>query len=153
MVLFASRRRDDQHRSRQFGLRLAFLLLAFSSIATAQLAETGDLLVADAGADAVFVVDLTTGNQSLLASGPPLSDPSGISVDPTTGLVYVTDRSGGPGGIGALIEIDPADGSMRVASSGDQLALPEDLIIKGSNGEIGSFGGVLRYLRAMLLGR
>ncbi len=102
------------------------------SSAQAQLAGSGQLLVADAGADSVFVIDRVTGSQSLLASGPPLSEPSGISVDPTTGLVYVADRSGGPGGIGALIEIDPADGSMAVVSSGNELAMPEDVIVSSS---------------------
>ena len=115
------------------GLLAALLVLGSSVPAMAQLAGPGDLLVADAGADAVFVVDLVTGEQSPLASGSPLSDPSGMAVDPTTGLIYVTDRSGGPGGIGALIEIDPADGSMVVVASGDQLALPEDVIVRGNN--------------------
>lgn len=123
-------------------LAVAAILGGLPAPASAQLAETGDLLVADAGADAVFVVDPITGAQSLLASGAPLSEPSGIAVDPTTGLVYVTDRSGGPGGVGALIEIDPADGSMRVASSGDQLAMPEDVIVHGTSGLISVIDGL-----------
>ena len=132
----------SRRRRNPFLLGLACAALLLPTAAAGQLATTGDLLVADAGADAVFVVDLVTGQQHLLASGPPLSDPSGISVDPKSNLVYVTDRSGGPGGIGALIEIDPADGSMVVVSSGNQLAMPEDVIVHGSNGEISVIDGV-----------
>jgi hypothetical protein len=60
-------------------LSASFLL---SASASAQLATTGDLL-------------------SVLAAGPALSDPSDVEVEPTSNLVYVTDRSGGPGGRGA----------------------------------------------------
>ncbi len=133
----------------QFGgrrtFRIGVLAIVFVGLATSarsQLAETGDLLVADAGADTVFVVDVNTGDQSVLASGAPLSDPSGIAVDSTTGLIYVSDRSAGPGGIGALIEIDPLDGSMRVASSGDQLAMSEDVVVNGSSGQIAVIDGL-----------
>jgi DNA-binding beta-propeller fold protein YncE len=76
-------------------------LYLLSASASAQLATTGDLLVVDASVDTVFVVDLLSGQQSVLAAGPPLSDPSDVKVEPTSNLVYVTDRSGGPGGTGA----------------------------------------------------
>lgn len=137
----------DSRQMRTFDVKWRCALLtcgfiALPGLGSAQLAQTGDLLVADAGADAVFVVDRNTGNQSVLASGPPLSDPSGIAVDPTTGLIYVSDRSAGPGGTGALIEIAPSDGSMRIASSGDQLVLPEDVIVNGTSGQISIVDGL-----------
>jgi sugar lactone lactonase YvrE len=106
--------------------------------------EPGDILVADDGANAVISIDPASGSMEVVSSGGSLSEPSGISVNPTDGSIYVTDRSGGPAGEGALIRIDPLTGVQEVLSFGGNLAMPEDVVVRsfGLVGQIMVLDGI-----------
>ena len=79
------------------------------------------LFAGDFNLDAIFAVDLKTGNRTIHSSaitdtprgeGPPLNNPFGIDVSPE-GIVYVADI-----GLQAVVEID-RDGNRRIVSSND----------------------------------
>jgi DNA-binding beta-propeller fold protein YncE len=64
--------------------------MAWPGSASAQL-NPGDIVVADRDADAVFKVDPNTGAVSVLAMGPPLLSPVGVTID-RDGNVLVVDQ-------------------------------------------------------------
>ena len=93
------------------------------------------LFAGDFNLDAIFAVDLKTGNRTIHSSaitdtprgeGPPLNNPFGIDVSPE-GLVYVADI-----GLQAVVEID-RDGNRRIISSNNG---------RGSGIELGSPWGI-----------
>ena len=93
------------------------------------------LFAGDFNLDAIFTVDLKTGNRKIHSSaitdtprgeGPPLNNPFGIDVSPE-GLVYVADI-----GLQAVVEVD-RDGNRRIISSNNG---------RGSGIELGSPWGI-----------
>ena len=79
------------------------------------------LFAGDFNLDAIFEVDLTTGNRRIYSGaitdtprgdGPPLNNPFGIDVSPE-GLIYLADI-----GMQAVVEID-RDGNRKIISSND----------------------------------
>jgi DNA-binding beta-propeller fold protein YncE len=84
------------------GVALA-AVLALPAAAPAQWA-TGDIVIADpdanAGAGTIFKVDPVSGAVSILATGPPLLDPTDVAID-AQGNILVMDEEADPAGLGA----------------------------------------------------
>ena len=86
-------------------------------------------------------VDPASGAQQVVASGPPLADPTGIAVDirafPGHDTLLVADPEA-LGGSGALFRVDPANGSIQTISSGDRFVDPTGvtgfLVVADPNG-------------------
>ena len=97
--------------------------------------EAGDLLVADAGADAggtgaVFRIDPQTGFQTSLTSGGFLIDPYGLAVEPL-GDIFISDPREALG-TGAVYRFDPLTGTQAVVSESAQLVDPSGLAREAS---------------------
>lgn len=84
---------------------------------------TGNLLVADFGAQAIIRVDPTTGLQTLLASGELIVNPIGLDVAPD-GTVYVADSV-----TNAIVKIDPTTGEHFELSSNGELVDPIGIVV------------------------
>jgi sugar lactone lactonase YvrE len=113
------------------------------------LAAPGDIYVTDQSltspTGAIFRVDPNTGERTLLASGPPLSDPADITFAPG-GDLLVADP-----GAKALLRVDPVSGAVSVAVSGGKLEQPWGVVATRSNrgyvadlGAPGAAGSVFR---------
>ena len=113
--------------------------------------DTNRLFAGDFNLDAIFEVDLKTGNRRIYSSaitdtprgdGPPLNNPFGIDVSPE-GLIYVADI-----GLQAVIEID-RDGNRRIVSSNDghgegiELGSPWGIQLLGGEIYVGDGEGVI----------
>ena len=75
----------------------------------------------------------STSNATVLSSGGIFVDPVGITLDPSTGDIYVCDRNGASAG--KVIRIDPITGAQTevVSGNGNNLVNPQD-IVWGTNG-------------------
>ena len=113
--------------------------------------DSSRLFAGDFNLDAIFEVDLETGNRRIYSSaitdtprgdGPPLNNPFGIDVSPD-GLVYVADI-----GLQAVVEID-RDGNRRIVSSNDgrgegiELGSPWGIQLLGGEIYVGDGEGVI----------
>ena len=105
--------------------------LGLAVLPAAALAAPGDIYVTDqdvaSSTGAIFKVDPDSGERTLLVSGPPLSDPTDITVSPD-GDLLVTDP-----GAKALLRVDPATGATSVAVSGGKLELPWGVVAPRAN--------------------
>ncbi len=78
----------------------------------------GTLIIGDTSADAIFAVNPTTGNRSLITklnvrgTGPDLGNPRGIAVDSSGNLYAVNTLP-----VMAIIKVDPATGNRTTVSS------------------------------------
>jgi sugar lactone lactonase YvrE len=135
-------------------LALALLLGARPAVAGTPLA-TDELVVADDGAVAVLAIDPQSGAIRTVAAGGYLVAPHGVAVDPATLHVFVADRDAGPGGLGAVVRIDPAGydpahptANQVVVASGGQLDDPSGIVVERSGtllvSDAGGLGGVIR---------
>ena len=77
----------------------------------------GRVFVVDVSLGAVIEIDPLSGSQSLVTSGVPLVSPFGLDVSPT-GQILVADRDAVDGD-GAIISVDPGDGTKAVISQTD----------------------------------
>lgn len=92
--------------------------------------ELGDILVTDQGASSVFIVDPSSGAQSVLTSGGYLSDPVAVAVN-TTMDVFVVE--GDRFGVGSkIVRVDAATGTQTQLSAGGKLLDPNDIAIQAS---------------------
>ncbi len=110
------------------------------------------LLVADEDLGAIVVIDLATGNRQqlhpetpgpppiLIGSGPRLSDPLGLALDPMNNLLYVADN-----GLDAVLELNLGDRSRMILSSavmesmvgeGPAFGIPRGLVLDAENNRI-----------------
>jgi Ca2+-binding RTX toxin-like protein len=104
--------------------------LCLAALSTSASAAPGDIYVADqalTGTGAIFRVDASTGERTLLASGPPLSHPTDVTFAPD-GDLLVADP-----GAKALLRVDPATGAASVAVSGGKLEQPWGVVATRSN--------------------
>ena len=117
--------------------------------------DASRLFAGDFNLDAIFEVDLETGNRRIYSSaitdtprgdGPPLNNPFGIDVSPE-GLVYVADI-----GLQAVVEID-RNGNRRIISSNDgrgegiELGSPWGIQLLGGEIYVGDGEGVIHVDR------
>jgi streptogramin lyase len=84
---------------------------------------SGDVILFDAALDAVFRVDATTGDRSVLSSnltgvGPEFISPRNITID-ASGFIFVTDSNLTTGLPGLVMRIDPLTGDRTIVGSGD----------------------------------
>jgi streptogramin lyase len=123
--------------------------LCLAALPASALAAAGDVYVADQALGSptgvIFRVDPTTGERTMLATGPPLSDPADIALAPD-GDLLVADP-----GAKALLRVDPATGATSVAVSGGKLEQPWGVAATRSNrayvadlGAPGASGSVFR---------
>ena len=110
------------------------------------------LLGADEDLGAIVVIDLATGNRQqlhpetpgpppiLIGSGPRLSDPLGLALDPMNNLLYVADN-----GLDAVLELNLGDRSRMILSSavmesmvgeGPAFGIPRGLVLDAENNRI-----------------
>lgn len=109
------------------------------------------LFAGDFNLDAIFEVDLTTGNRRIYSSaitdtprgeGPPLNNPFGIDVSPE-GFIYLADI-----GMQAVVEID-REGNRKIISSNDgqgegiELGSPWGIQLLGGEIYVGDGEGVI----------
>lgn len=89
----------------------------------------GRLLVADPSVDRIVRVYPRTGDQVLVAQGPPLNGPEYVREDPTDGTLLVADYiSSTPQGVH---RIDPVDGSVYESCTSSLLGDPRQLVLNG----------------------
>src|SRR6188768_2752400 len=63
----------------------------------------------------IIRVDLTSGAQTVIASGPPLVAPTDILLT-SDGTLFITDELCCAGGVGGVIRINPANGAQSILS-------------------------------------
>lgn len=113
--------------------------------------DPGDILVADASADAVFRVEAGTGAQAAVSAGNHLLNPVGVTLDPL-GRVLVADSACCGTGTGGIIRVEPATGAQTVLASGVNLVDPFGVAVQASGKLLvvdaaccgGSQGGLIR---------
>ena len=86
------------------------MMLSFAPSAWAVSLNLGDILVADAGRQAVIAINSSTGAQSLITSGNLLQQAVGVGFM-ASGEIVVADR------INGLIRVNPVTGAQSVLSS------------------------------------
>lgn len=121
--------------------RLVAFLAALLSAGPAAALVPGDLVavVDGPGAPQVLALPFATGVPEVIASGGLLVAPRDVASLPRTGKLLVVDRDAGPGGTGAVIEIDPAaydaaqpGANQRLVAGGGLLVDPESIaVLKG----------------------
>ncbi|MGI8462287.1 MAG: Vgb family protein [Solirubrobacterales bacterium] len=74
----------------------------------------GTLWIADPGARAIFRLDPATGRTETVAKGASISTPVDLDRAPKGGPIYVLDSTADPEGLGAILEIDPKDGTTAI---------------------------------------
>jgi streptogramin lyase len=97
--------------------------------------QDGTLYVA--GDAQVVRVDPATGAKSVLATGPPLSDPRALDIEPDGDLVVADGRYAG----GSVIHVDRETGAKSVLASGGLFRVPAGLAVVGGAGVDQSGGG------------
>ena len=103
----------------------------------------GDMLVADAGADALFRVAAADGAVTAVATGRPLDDPVGVAI--AGNVAYVTDR-----GADGVLRVDLATGGVVTTASGAPFEEPSGIAVEPSGALLvadrraGSGGAILR---------
>jgi len=93
----------------------ALITISFSSIhdVAAQTPSPGDIIVADASVDGIFIQKPGGGAPTLIFSGPPYLNPTGVTIDPTTGDIIVVDNVAN-----AVFRQNPAGGAPTTIFSG-----------------------------------
>jgi streptogramin lyase len=84
---------------------------------------SGDVLVFDSALEAVFRIDATSGDRTLLSSalegsGPDFVSPRNITLE-ATGHILISDSNTTPGSPGLIYRVDPLTGERTIVASGD----------------------------------
>ena len=117
---------------------------AEGAFSTAVSLSAGMLLVGDTQADAVFAIDTSTGNRTLVSklnyvgTGPDIGNVKGITVDSSKNI-YVVNSSP----VVAIVKIDPTTGNRTTVSSsaasvgtGPAFFVPSGITIRPSDGKL-----------------